>query len=64
MIRRAVPEGVLADGGRLSGFLYLPKVPRGDKSVTLELRLADAKTGVSFGAIRLPFVVKPGGGRL
>jgi hypothetical protein len=58
MVKRAIPEGVLANGGHLSGFLYFLRAPREDKSVTLELQLVDAKTGASFGTIRIPFVVK------
>lgn len=49
MIRRAIPEGVIAEGGRLSGFLYFSKVPQGDKSVTLAESLVDAKTGRLLG---------------
>lgn len=57
MIQKALPEGVLSPGGRVSGFLYFE--PAADvKRLTFTLRLIDATTGEDLGPIEIPFVVK------
>ncbi|MCL4401459.1 MAG: hypothetical protein M1436_02165 [Acidobacteria bacterium] len=58
MVSKAVPEGVLDDGGRITGFLYFQKVPKGVASATLSFDLVDANTGRKLTTIHIPFTVK------
>jgi hypothetical protein len=56
MLAKAMPEGVIEAHGRLAGFLYFQHVH--GETVTFTMELVDAKTGETFGSIRIPFVVK------
>lgn len=58
MVARALPEGVIEDGGEASGFVYLQKLPSELAEVTFQADLVDARTGEFFGAISAPFRVK------
>lgn len=58
MVRKAIPEGVIDRGGRVSGFLYFRNVPQGLDRVRLQVQLVDADTGAEFGAVDVPFIVK------
>jgi hypothetical protein len=60
MLRKAIPEGVVQNGGFISGFIYFQKPKDENKNSQLEFvaRLIDAQTGQQFGTIRIPFVVK------
>lgn len=62
MLARVLPEGVLAPGGRVEGFLYFEKV---DPGVTSRLRyraaLVNARTGERFATVSVPFLVNPRG---
>lgn len=58
MVRRALPEGVLADGGEVSGFLYFQRVPAGMGAVNFQLELVDARTEQQFGTVRIPFLAR------
>ncbi len=58
MVRRAIPEGVLNNGGRVEGFLYFPQVPQGTDRANLSVTLVDARTGERFGSTTIPFEVK------
>ncbi|MFZ5441142.1 MAG: hypothetical protein ACOZQL_14125 [Myxococcota bacterium] len=58
MIRRALPEGVLDDGGTVSGFVYFPQLGARERTVKLELKLADATTGTEWGVARVQFLVR------
>jgi len=58
MRAEAIPEGVLAPNGRLSGFLYFQKIGKHAGTVTLTFDLVNAKTGKSIGKVDLPFVAK------
>ncbi len=58
MMERALPEGVVDSGGRVSGFLYFQHVDRREAQVSLEMKLVDAKTGESLGHLTIPFVVQ------
>ncbi|MBU8899847.1 hypothetical protein DRW03_15890 [Corallococcus sp. H22C18031201] len=60
MLTRALPEGTLAPGGRLDGFLYFQGVTRRESAVKLELKLVDARTGEAFGTLDIPFQVSKG----
>lgn len=54
MVRRAIPEGVLAPGGEVSGFLFFQDVPQGMESVTFQFDLVDADSEQQFGTVRIP----------
>ncbi|MBE2253878.1 MAG: hypothetical protein IAE78_30390 [Myxococcus sp.] len=56
MLERALPEGVLQPGGRVSGFLYFQRVER-ESAVTLEVQLVDAESAQPMGVAQLPFLV-------
>lgn len=62
MLRRALPEGVLAEGGRLEGFLYFERVEetRDAMPVRFHADLVDVATGRMFATIHIPFVADPG----
>lgn len=57
MLRRAMPEGVVQEGGRLNGFLYLQRLKEDVPRVTFVATLVDARTGQAFGRIEIPFAV-------
>lgn len=58
VLSRAIPEGVLDGGGKLSGYLYFAS-PQGDERMDVEFtaRLVDARSGEDLGEGRIPFVV-------
>jgi len=56
MLRRALPEGVVVNGGEVSGFLYFQDVPPGMESVSFQFDLVDADSGQQFGTVRIPFL--------
>jgi len=58
MVERALPEGVLQEGGDISGFVYFPDVARRETDVVFRGDLEDAGSGERFGAARLPLVVR------
>ncbi len=58
MLRRALPEGTLENGGIISGFLYFQDVGEREARVTLQARLVDAHTGEPFGTLSIPFRVE------
>jgi hypothetical protein len=58
MLRRAVPEGVLGDGGQVSGFLYFQRVDPGARVVTLSAEIVNARAGQELGRVRIPFRVE------
>ena len=55
MLRRAIQEGVVADGKKVAGFVYFPKTKR--NTVTLRADLVDATTKQPFGRIEIPLAV-------
>ena len=55
MIQKALPEGVLAPGGRVTGFLYFEQVAD-VHHINLVARLVDATTEENFGTIEIPFI--------
>ena len=57
MLERALPDGVLEDGGRISGFVYFQHLER-ERSAVLELSLHDAETGNDLGTARVPFDIR------
>lgn len=57
MLERAVPEGILDDGGSISGFLYFEAVDPDESSVTFRAEVVLASNGRMPGAISIPFTV-------
>jgi hypothetical protein len=58
MLRQALPEGTLEEGGTIAGFLYFQGVSEREGHVTLQARLVDANTGEQFGTLSIPFEVR------
>jgi hypothetical protein len=56
MREKAIPAGVLQPGGRVSGFLYFPKLPRDTTTVTFKQTLVDSNTQQTIAAVEVPFV--------
>ena len=57
MRRMALPEGVLADRGEISGFLYFENATRKEKRVTFHADM-DQPQGDEIAEIEIPFVVR------
>lgn len=57
MLERALPEGALEDGGRVTGHLYFQNVHR-EAAVEFTAALHDAQTGQDVATISLPFVMR------
>ncbi len=59
MVAQSLPEGALADGGQLQGWLYFERVPAREElePVFLTMALVNAETGERLGRIRLPFAI-------
>lgn len=55
MVARAMPEGVIEPGGRLSGFLYFPTLDDDPERVTFKANLSSAREDVLFATLRVPF---------
>jgi hypothetical protein len=53
---RAFKDGIVAPGGRVSGFLYF-REPSEDDGLQLRIDLIDATDGTAFGVIEIPFYV-------
>jgi hypothetical protein len=60
MVKRALPEGRLENGGTIAGFLYFQGVADRERQVILQARLVDANTGERLGALTIPFQVRRG----
>jgi hypothetical protein len=58
MRRMALPEGVLADGGEISGFLYFENATRKESHVMFQADLDQPPKGAEIAAIEIPFVVR------
>jgi hypothetical protein len=58
MVQRALPEGVLAPGGRASGFIYFEALHRDARVVTLAIDVVNPATRAAVGVVRIPFVAK------
>lgn len=59
MLARAIPEGVIRDGGFLSGFLYFEKVPSRLERVDFTAQLVDASTQQPLAELRVPLAPAP-----
>jgi hypothetical protein len=58
VLRLSVPEGVLEEGGSVTGFLYFENLSARERQTTFQVRLVDAKTGEAFGSLAIPFQVR------
>jgi hypothetical protein len=57
MLRKGIPEGVIAPGGYVKGFLYFEKVSPNLARVNFVAKLQGAHSGRVFGVLRIPFTV-------
>jgi hypothetical protein len=55
MLKEALPEGAVQNGGSVAGFVYFQSVTGRESAVKFEMTLVDATTGQSFGLIAIPF---------
>jgi hypothetical protein len=58
MIQKALPEGVLDAGGRVTGYLYFQNVKKGVGMVEFTYELVNAANGERIGVVRIPFQVE------
>jgi hypothetical protein len=58
MLRRAIREGLVADGRKIAGFIYFQKTRPDVAGLTLSADLVDAATNQSFGRIAIPLTVE------
>ena len=58
MLAKGIPEGVLEPEGRISGFLCFEKLPENLDRITFEADLVSARIGLTFGTVRIPFVIE------
>jgi hypothetical protein len=54
MLRRAIRDGVVIDGGKIAGFVYFPRTSQDPAALTLSAGLVDAMTKQSFGRVEIP----------
>lgn len=61
MLQLALPEGVLAPGGSVNGYLYFEKVPE-ERQLELSYRadLVNARTEQVFAELEIPVLANPG----
>ena len=60
MLSEALPEGVVQDGGSVSGFVYFQSVTNRESAVQFDMNLVDASDGQTFGVLAIPFQTKQG----
>lgn len=60
MLRYALPEGVLEEGGRVAGFLYFERVVNGTApgAVAFRANVADIVTDETVAVLEVPFVIR------
>jgi len=58
MRRMALPEGVLADGGQISGFLYFENATAHETDFVFTAKLEDGEDGTPVTSIEIPFRVE------
>lgn len=57
-MQKALPEGVLEAGGKVTGFLYFEEIDVGpDETATFTTVLVNASNGETVGAIRIPLEI-------
>ena len=57
MVTQAIPEGIVENGGRVSGFLYFQRVVGRETNLRFEARFSDAKTNEMVATIGVPLIV-------
>ncbi len=57
MLKNGLPEGVIAPGGYVEGFLYFSKIGPDIEHVDFAARLQNANTGAQIATINIPFEV-------
>jgi hypothetical protein len=57
MLSQALPEGVVQDGGKVTGFVYFEGVTNRESHVDFVLNLVDANNNETLGQVVVPFVV-------
>jgi len=55
MLSQALPEGALADGGAIAGFVYFQSVTGRESAVEFEMTLVNEIDGQTFGRVTIPF---------
>lgn len=58
MRNNVLPEGVIAPGGYVEGWLYFQKVAEGAERVTFRADLVNANAGQSLGVATIPYTVE------
>ena len=58
MQRMGLPEGVLADGGEISGFLYFEDATKRESRLTFRADIDDEQHGDQLAEIKIPFRVR------
>lgn len=58
MISEALPEGVVQDGGSVSGFVYFQSVTSRESAVQFEMSLVDGSSDQQLGVVTIPFTTK------
>jgi hypothetical protein len=58
MLAKALPEGVLRNGGNITGYLYFRRLPEGADRVTFRSDLLDAETEQQIASLNVPFVIE------
>lgn len=57
MLKKALPEGVLENGGTVTGYIYFQRIPENATGVNFEAKLIDAETEAPVANLTIPFVV-------
>jgi hypothetical protein len=58
MRRMGLPEGVLADGGEISGFIYFEDATKRERRLTFRAEFEDEQDGAQLAEITIPFRVQ------
>jgi hypothetical protein len=58
MQRMGLPEGVLGDGGEISGFLYFEEATKRETRLTFRADIDDEQQGGQLAEIKIPFRVQ------
>jgi hypothetical protein len=58
MRRLGLPEGVLADGGEISGFLYFEDATKRESRLTFRAKIDDEQQGDQLAELKIPFRVQ------
>ena len=57
MLQEVLPDGVLGDGGDVSGFLYFEKLVNRKQEICFCFELVDAVSGRQFGVLKVPLAL-------